>query len=87
MQISDQVASQSEALLNGAVTGSASSERECFTLSFQKDWGSEMISDILKYVQKCFFKFEKSIHCVTVLDCYYRENIFYKFILLLMSSL
>ena len=66
MQISDQVASQSEALLNGAVTGSASSERECFTLSFQKDWGSEMISDILRYVQT-FLQFEKSIHCVTVL--------------------
>ena len=54
MQISDQVASQSEALLNGAVTGSASSERECFTLSFQKDWGSEMISDILRYVEMFF---------------------------------
>ena len=76
MQISDQVASQSEALLNGAVTGSASSERECFTLSFQKDWGSEMISDILRYVFSSLRNlYSNSLcHCTS---CNYRKNTFY----------
>ena len=33
------------------------------------------------------FKIENEVNCVTIIDCNYRENYFYKFIPLLMSSL
>jgi hypothetical protein len=47
MQISDDVQSQSEAFVGGAVSGTASSEKEYYALSFQKDWGTEVISGVL----------------------------------------
>ena len=47
MQNSEGVHSQSEALLRGAVTGTMSSEWEHYSLSFQKDWSTEVASDVL----------------------------------------
>jgi len=48
MQKSEAVKSQSEALLlRGAVSGTISATREHYTLSFQQDWSTEVVSDVL----------------------------------------
>jgi hypothetical protein len=47
MQMSKELHSQTEALLRGGVSGSMTTVREDYTLSFQQDWGADVVSDVL----------------------------------------